>query len=93
MENRRLGCAADAVAARQRRCWPRPSADAHKYTISYVLCSIRMARVKDAPPPSARNSQAHLAAGSVPTVQNIAAADVQVCHARSAAAPTTKCTM
>ena len=93
------GRAADAMAARQWRCSPRFRADAHKYTITYELCSIRMVRTKNcarrtshglAPPSSARNSRAPLAAGF--EEGQAAAAVVQVCHAGSAAAPNT-CTM
>jgi len=93
------GRAADAMAARQWRCSPRFRADAHKYTITYELCSIRMVRTKNcarrtshglAPPSSARNSRAPLAAGF--EEGQAAAVVVQVCHAGSAAAPIT-CTM
>ena len=93
------GRAADAMAARQWRCSPRFRADAHKYTITYELCSIRMVRTKNcarrtshglAPPSSARNSRAPLAAGF--EEGQAAAVVVQVCHASSAAAPNT-CTM
>jgi hypothetical protein len=90
------GRAADAMAARQWRCSPRFRADAHKYTITYELCSIRMVRTKNcarrtshglAPPSSARNPPAAGSEG-----QQAVAAVVQVCHAGSAATPTT-CTM
>ena len=87
------------MAVRQWRCSPRFSADAHKYTITYELCSIRMVRTKNCarrtslglePPSSARNPRAPLAAGF--EGQQAAAAVVQVCHAGSAATPNT-CTM
>ena len=95
----RLGCAADAMAARQWRCSPRFSADAHKYKITYELCSIRMVRTKNcarrnshglAPPSSARNPRVPLVTGF--EEGQAAAAVVQVCHAGSAATPNT-CTM
>ena len=84
------------MAVRQWRCSPRFSADAHKYTITCELCSIRMVRTKNcarrtshglAPPSSARNPPAAGSEG-----QQAVAAVVQVCHAGSAATPTT-CTM
>ena len=93
------GRAADAMAARQWRCSPRFSADAHNYKITYELCSIRMVRTKNcarrtlhglAPPSSARNSRAPLAAGF--EEGQAAAVVVQVCHASSAATPNT-CTI
>ena len=82
------GLPADAMAAQQWRCSPRPSADAHKYTITYGLCSIRMVRTKNctrrktigrAPPSIAHHQQG----GG----QQAAAAGVQVCHAGSQPLP------
>ena len=81
------------MAARQWRCSPRPSADAHKYTITYELCLIRMARTKNC---SRRRSPGRAPPSSNPRATPAAcsedAAGVEVCHAGSAAAPTT-CTM
>ena len=93
MENPTAGLrAADAVAARRWRCSPRPCADAHKYTITYELCLIRMVRTKNcarrvltrAPPSS--NSRA------TPAARSLDAAGEEVCHVGSADAPT-NCTM